>query len=71
VISVSNSIKGIKKMNSPIDVKRRGYLNFFKDGVSDALLNGTVDDVKNSSAYYKKGYEFGLTMYSKMEIKDE
>ena len=58
-------------MNSPIDVKRRGYLNFFKDGVSDALLNGNVDDVKNSSAYYKKGYEFGLAMYSKMEIKDE
>ena len=26
-------------MDKPIDVKRRGYLNFFKDGVTDALLN--------------------------------
>ena len=28
-------------MDKPIDVKRRGYLNFFKDGVTDALLYGT------------------------------
>ena len=56
-------------MNSPIDIKRRGYLNFFKDGVSDALLNGTVDDVKNSSAYYKKGYEFGLVLYGILKVR--
>ena len=58
-------------MNSPIDVKRRGYLNFFKDGVADALLNGNgMDEKKRSSAYYKQGYDFGLTMYSELDGKD-
>ena len=29
-------------MDKPIDVKRRGYLNFFKDGVTDALVNNVA-----------------------------
>jgi hypothetical protein len=50
-------------MDRPIDIKRRGYLNFFKDGVRDALIEGNADDYKKFSAYYKQGYEFGLEMY--------
>ena len=53
-------------MDKPIDVKRRGYLNFFKDGVADGLLDGVIDDNKRSSAYYKQGYDFGLTMWSRI-----
>jgi len=53
-------------MDKPIDVKRRGYLNFFKDGVADALIDGVIDDNKRSSAYYKQGYDFGLTMWSRI-----
>ena len=57
-------------MDKPIDVKRRGYLNFFKDGVTDALVNGSRDDNKLSSAYYKQGYEFGLELYDDLYGKD-
>ena len=53
-------------MTNPLEEKRRGYLNFFKDGVADALLDGSMDDNKRSSAYYKKGYDFGLTMWSRI-----
>ena len=37
-------------MDKPIDIKRRGYLNFFKDGVRDALIEGNADDYKKFSA---------------------
>ena len=53
-------------MTNPLEQKRRGYLNFFKDGVADALLDGVIDDNKRSSAYYKQGYDFGLTMWSRI-----
>ena len=53
-------------MINPLEQKRRGYLNFFKDGVADALLDGVIDDNKRSSAYYKQGYDFGLTMWSRI-----
>jgi len=53
-------------MTNPLEEKRRGYLNFFKDGVADALLDGVIDDNKRSSAYYKQGYDFGLTMWSRI-----
>jgi hypothetical protein len=46
-------------------------LSFFKDGVADALLHGDgMDENKRSSAYYKQGYDFGLTMYSELDGKD-
>jgi hypothetical protein len=57
-------------MDKPIDVKRRGYLNFFKDGVTDALVNGSRDDDKLFSAYYKQGYDFGLVLYDDLYGKD-
>ena len=53
-------------MTNPLEQKRRGYLNFFKDGVADGLLDGVIDDNKRSSAYYKQGYDFGLTMWSRI-----
>ena len=53
-------------MTNPLEEKRRGYLNFFKDGVADALLDGVIDDNKRSSAYYKQGYDFGLTMWNRI-----
>tara|TARA_R110000868_G_scaffold82637_1_gene233302 strand:+ start:978 stop:1178 length:201 start_codon:yes stop_codon:yes gene_type:complete len=58
-------------MLSPLEKKRATYLSFFKDGVADALLNGDgMDKKKKSSAYYKQGYDFGLTMYSELDGKD-
>ena len=57
-------------MDKPIDIKRRGYLNFFKDGITDALVNGSRDDDKLFSAYYKQGYDFGLVLYDDLYGKD-
>ncbi len=57
-------------MDKPIDVKRRGYLNFFKDGATDALVNGSRDEDKLFSAYYKQGYDFGLVLYNDLYGKD-
>ena len=57
-------------MDKPIDIKRRGYLNFFKDGVTDALVNGSRDKKKLFSAYYKQGYDFGLVLYDDLYGKD-
>ena len=46
------------------------FISQFKDGVSDALLLGKSADVNVTSAY-KQGYDFGMTMYCKMEELDD
>jgi|TARA_R110002167_G_scaffold14691_1_gene59244 hypothetical protein len=43
----------------------QSYLSLFKDGVADGLLNGNADDDKRWSAYYKQGYDFGITLYGR------
>ena len=55
-------------MDNPTEIKRRGYLAFFKDGVADGLLSGIIDDKKRSSAFYKQGYDFGLVMYAQSRL---
>ena len=40
-------------------------LNAFKDGVADGLLHGERDE-KKSHHYYNQGYDFGLTLYGKL-----
>ena len=40
------------------------YLKNFKDGVADALLKGNM--AEEYSDGYKKGYDFGLTMYQRL-----
>ena len=56
-------------MINPLEKKRATYLTAFEEGVSDALIDGVMDDEKRSSAYYRRGYEFGLHMY--VEINGE
>jgi|TARA_R110000803_G_C11888289_1_gene310622 hypothetical protein len=53
-------------MNNPTEIKRQNYLSFYQDGVTDAMLGDDIDGIKKSSAYYKKGYSFGLTLYAKI-----
>ena len=48
----------------------QSYISQFKDGVSDALLLGKRADV-NLTISYKQGYDFGMTMYCKMEGLDD
>ena len=37
----------------------------FKDGVYDAIVHGSMTDGRDH--YYKRGYDFGMTIYSDME----
>ena len=50
-------------------IKDKKILSVFKDGVTDALVNGNRDD-KQSHHYYKQGYDFGLTLYNELYGKD-
>ena len=56
--------------NDVIQHKRRGYLNFFKDGVYDAIIKGEKDTKKNFSDYYKQGYKHGTYVYETLLIKE-
>ena len=46
-------------------------LNAFKDGVADGLLIGVREDPptkkNNYYAYYKQGYDFGITLCNEKE----
>ncbi len=46
-------------------------LNAFKDGTTDALLDGYKSEWHENLYYYKKGYDFGLYLYNQEEIKKE
>ena len=39
-------------------------LSSFKDGLADALLEGSMSEYHKEMHYYKQGYDFGMTMYS-------
>ena len=41
------------------------YLKNFEDGVADALLRGYMADEYSDG--YKQGYDFGITIYERME----
>jgi hypothetical protein len=41
----------------------------FKDGVYDAIIHGRKAPVCNDH-YYKRGYDFGMTIHSDMEEEE-
>jgi hypothetical protein len=45
-------------------------LDRFKHGVADALLNGRMNEERQSSFYYKQGYDFGLVMWNELDESD-
>tara|TARA_R100001509_G_scaffold63388_1_gene34916 strand:- start:6131 stop:6280 length:150 start_codon:yes stop_codon:yes gene_type:complete len=45
------------------------YLKNFKDGIADALLKGNM--AEDYSDGYKQGYDFGITIYVRMEHEDD
>ena len=53
-----------------VDILTRKDLSAFKDGVADAILNGTKDD-NNRNHYYKQGYEFGVTLYADFIVQND
>ncbi len=49
----------------------------FKDGVYDAIIHGSMNatrwekvDVERHGHYYKRGYDFGMTIHSDMEEEE-
>jgi hypothetical protein len=57
-------------MINPTEKKRRGYLMHFEEGAEDAILYQKRNEEKRSSAYYRRGYEFGVKIYLKQYIKE-
>ena len=43
---------------------KQEMLKDFKDGIADALLSGTMATTYSDG--YKQGYDFGITIYSRM-----
>ena len=59
-------------MNKILEKKRATYLTMFKDGCADALQIGIMDENKRSSAYYKQGYDFGMSFnFEEVYVGDE
>tara|TARA_R100000541_G_scaffold48741_1_gene55826 strand:+ start:677 stop:844 length:168 start_codon:yes stop_codon:yes gene_type:complete len=46
-------------------------LQGFKDGVADAILEGTRAEYHSERYYYKQGYDFGITLYCDLKKLDE
>ena len=58
-------------MNKILEKKRATYLTMFEDGVIDALKM-MMDVNKKSSAYYNRGYKFGLSLnFEEVYVGDE
>jgi len=57
-------------MINPTEKKRRGYLMHFEEGAEDAILYQKKNEDKKSSAYYRRGYEFGIKIHLKQYIKE-
>ena len=53
-----------------VEILTRKDLSAFKDGVVDAILHGTRDD-NNRNHYYKRGYEFGITVYADFMVQND
>ena len=48
------------------EIEKHKIIQAFQDGVSDAMLTGLRDENK-SHHYYKRGYDFGITLFCELE----
>ena len=55
-------------MINPTEKKRRGYLMHFEEGAEDALVYQQMNEDKTSSAYYRRGYEFGMRVHLRLIV---
>ena len=50
-------------------------LKAYKDGITDALLEGYISDWHDNFYYYKRGYQFGIHLQKEIreieELKEE
>jgi len=54
------------KVNNPLENKRATYLKAFQWGTDDYMLKGEIDQKGKSSAYYRKGYNYGRDLHHKL-----
>ncbi len=47
--------------------RRSTYLTIYEEGIIDALFNGEMNENSTSSAYYKRGFDFGLKVRARLE----
>ena len=50
-------------------IESNGVLKAFKDGVADCVIHG-VKNEKQTSHYYKQGYDFGIYLYGELKIEE-
>ena len=50
-------------------IESNGVLKAFKDGVADGVIHG-VKNEKQTSHYYKQGYDFGVYLYGELKIEE-
>jgi len=55
-----------KHVVNPTEKKRRNYLVHFEEGAEEALIYQHMDETKKSSAYYRRGFDFGMKVYIKI-----
>jgi len=53
-------------MIHPTERKRRSYIMHFEEGAEDAVLYQQMNEDKKSSAYYRRGFDFGMTLHLKL-----
>jgi hypothetical protein len=46
-------------------------LQGFKDGITDAMLEGTRAEYHPNKYHYKQGYDFGITLYCDLNNLNE
>ena len=63
-------IRRTQREREAMDVlaKRRStYLSMYEEGIVDALFDGEMNENSTSSAYYKRGFDFGLKVRARLE----
>jgi hypothetical protein len=51
--------------------RRSTYLTIYEEGIIDALFNGEMNENSTSSAYYKRGFDFGLKLRAKLDVQKQ
>tara|TARA_R100001480_G_scaffold132488_3_gene129697 strand:+ start:147 stop:329 length:183 start_codon:yes stop_codon:yes gene_type:complete len=57
-------------MNKDFLTHAQKCINYFKHGVADGLINGSMKE-GFLGHFYKQGYDFGLTLYYRLESESE
>ena len=63
---INKKYLNISEVSKMLQIEEHKIIQAFQDGISDAMLTG-VRDENQSHHYYKRGYDFGITLFCTME----